>query len=155
VYVRAWLPILAVACAIFLAVPTASARTSLVVRVKSVTVSARMHQTGGPTISKGDYWLNQSRLTNVVPQFGKRKGATVGTDTYKLLFTSETTWRMTGTTTLPGGTIRWLGEGRIQGDAYIGPIRVTGGTGAFAGASGTLTSTTGLSPLNTYRLVLP
>lgn len=63
---------------------------------------------------------------------------------------------MTVTAKLPGGTVR--SAGRIR-DARTQSVRVTGGTGAYAGARGTnevstVNAGTGVA-LNVYRLQLP
>jgi hypothetical protein len=50
---------------------------------------------------------------------------------------------------LPGGTLSFGGDGTT---AHPATVRVTAGTGAFAGAEGTLTA---MKTLVTYTLSLP
>ena len=92
------------------------------------------------------------RLLNVVPQFGRKAGAAVGTEHSTLTFRSSTRATISGAVTLPGGTLSYRGAGRIGSST---PNPVVGGTGRFAGARGTLVVGNGTSPLNTYRLTLP
>jgi hypothetical protein len=133
----------------------ASGRVSLVITVKSVTVSSVHHEAAPKGTSKGDRYILRSQLRNVSRQFSKPAGAVVGRDSYTLTFTSATSWLMAGMTMLPGGTIRWSGQGRFRNDQLEGPLTVTGGSGAFAGARGTITGTSGATSINTYRLTLP
>jgi hypothetical protein len=124
----------------------------MVIRLKSVSVSGSIEDKPPKGLSKGDIYSGRSRLLNVVPQFGKGAGATVGNDVSTLTLTNSTTGIVNGVATLPGGTLRFKGKGRIGSSD---PIPVVGGTGRFAGAHGTLVSGSGNSPLNTYKLTLP
>jgi hypothetical protein len=109
--------------------------------------------------SKGDYFRQTSILRNAVPQFGRTKGARVGTDDFTLKFLSRTKRVLTGTTRLPGGTLRIKEFGRIGVSTPRDPV--VGGTGVFEGARGTLEaralpSSGGVDrTLNVYRLTLP
>ena len=132
--------------------PAAAHDRSIVIRLKSISVSGSVKDKPPKGLSKGDVYTGRSRLLNVVPQFGKGTGAPVGSDVSTLTLTSRTTGIVSGVAALPGGTLRFQGKGRI---ASNDPIPVTGGTGRFAGAHGTLVSGSGSSPLNTYRLTLP
>ena len=108
--------------------------------------------------SKGDVVLERSTLRNSVRQFGRAKGAVVGSDTgrYTIVSSRPPVVRLRLTVKLPGGTLR--GTDRIEGNAPP-TIRVVGGTGSFANARGTLTvrDDTAGAPgvLNIYRLRLP
>jgi hypothetical protein len=146
---RAWL-VVAGSVALVI-VPAASAKTTTIT-VVSNTVTLRTNDIGPTGASKGDTVVYRDRLVNAVPQFGKKKGALVGTDTGTLTFTGAHTATFKGTAHLPGGTLR------ISGDVYTSTthelvFQVTSGTGAYAGKTGTLTVGTGKNHvLNTYRL---
>jgi hypothetical protein len=106
--------------------------------------------------SKGDVVQERTTLSNAVPQFGRKKGAVVGSDIVNHTLTAvgpppKVSLKLTAK--LPGGTIRATGSG-------VSPtIKVVGGTGAFANARGTLEVRDHNGPrpgvLNTYRLQLP
>ena len=132
-----------------------AAAGTLTITVRSVTVSLVRHDTKPKGFSKGDTIVNRDRLVNAVAQFGRKKGATVGADRTTTTFTSADTAVITGTVTLPGGTLTLGGKliGLTNGELAV---RVVGGSGKYAHAKGMLT--VGTEPdnvLNTYRLVLP
>jgi hypothetical protein len=75
------------------------------------------------------------RLFNLVPQFGKPKGAAVGTDTGTMrLRPDRRTADFTGVARLPGGSIK------VKGVIKLGitptTLTIAGGTGRFANARG-------------------
>jgi hypothetical protein len=123
----------------------------IVITVKSVSAGGTANDKPPKGLSKGDRLLVRSRLLNVARQFGKPAGAVVGHDEALIVLTSAKTGRFKGVATLPGGTIRFRGE---MQDNASGPVAVTGGTGRYSRARGTLTVGKGDSPLNTYRLTL-
>jgi hypothetical protein len=125
---------------------------TMVIRLKSVTVSTSIRDLPPKGPSKGDVYSGRFRLLNVVRQFGLEVGAAVGTERSSLKLTSHTAAMVMGVVSLPGGTIVYRGEGSLGSSK---PIPVVGGTGRFAGARGTLAVGGGTSPLNTYRLTLP
>jgi len=134
------------------------ASKTMTIRVLSITTQAKVLVDRAPKNvgSGGDVFWAKSVLRNDVAQFGRPKGALVGSDTSTFTLRSRTQVDVKATAKLPGGTIRVAG--RIQGD---GPqaIRVIGGTGRFAKASGTCVvrnlSASGNRALNVYRLRLP
>ena len=106
--------------------------------------------------SKGDVIWISSLLRNQVTQFGRPKGALVGSDRviFRVVTTSQADARLD--TSLPGGTLR--ARGRVR----FGPVQtytVTGGTGKFAHAVGTAESRAlaqhGNRRLEVYSLRLP
>jgi hypothetical protein len=147
---RGWLAL--AGCLALVIVPAATAARSRTIVVISNTVALSRHDVAPKGASKGDTVVYRDRLVNAAAQFGKQKGALVGSDAGTLTFTSGNTAGYKGTARLPGGTLR------ISGDVYTSTahelvFQVTGGTGAFAGATGTLTVGTGKDHvLNTYRL---
>jgi hypothetical protein len=135
--------------------PTAGvARTVLVIRVKSITVSGTHFDASPKGLSKGDQFVGRSRLLNAARQFGKPVGAVVGSDYSVLTLTSSTTATVFGVARLPGGTLRFKGGGHLS-NGPSPPIPLIGGTGRYAGARGTVVVGPGNTPLNTYRLTLP
>jgi hypothetical protein len=131
--------------------PAAVTKT-LVIRLRSITVGSSYSDRAPKGPSTGDVFRGRFRLFNVVPQFGRKAGAAVGTEHSTLTFTSSTSATIGGVVALPGGTLVYRGAGRIGSST---PIPVVGGTGRFARARGTLVVGNGTSPLNTYRLTLP
>jgi hypothetical protein len=139
-------------CLALVTVPAATAAKTRTILVISNTVSFSRHDIAPKGASKGDTVVYRDRLLNAAAQFGKQKGALVGSDAGTLTFTSANTAAYKGTARLPGGTLR------ISGAVYTSTthelvFQVKGGTGAFAGTTGTLTVGTGKNHvLNTYRL---
>jgi hypothetical protein len=83
--------------------------------------------------SKGDAIVGTSILQNYVRQFGKPKGARVGTSRGVDRALSSHTATSDSVTRFPGGTVHARGEGEI------GPttkVPIVGGTGAYSGATG-------------------
>jgi hypothetical protein len=105
--------------------------------------------------SKGDVVQERTTLSNAVAQFGRAKGAVVGSDVVNHTITAvgpPIRLSLKLTAKLPGGTLRGTASGSPR-------IKVVGGTGAFANARGTLEvrDHNGSKPgvLNIYRLQLP
>jgi hypothetical protein len=145
--------ILAAALALTCAATASGAGTkTMVIRLKSVTVAVSTNDVAPKGPSRGDTYLGRFRLLNVVPQFGRKAGAAVGTEHSRLELTSATAAVLHGVVALPGGTIVYGGKGSLGSSARV---PVVGGTGVFARARGTLAVGSGTSPLNTYRLTLP
>jgi Dirigent-like protein len=148
---RSWLVIAALAAAF--ALPAAGATVgSRTIVVTSVTVKYVSHDTGVKGPSKGDTAVYHDQLLNAKAQFGKKKGARVGTDSGTLSFTGAHTATFKGEAKLPGGTLTLSGDVyTLQNGDLV--IPVTGGTGDFAGMTGTLTVATGKNHVrNTYTL---
>ncbi len=121
----------------------------------SVTVSLHSRDVAPRGFSKGDTVVGRDRLLNAAAQFGKKKGAVVGTDDTTTTFTSAHTATIKGTVRLPGGTLTIAGEViGLKNGGFAVPV--AGGTGKFADAHGTLTVAAGANDvLNTYLIVLP
>jgi allene oxide cyclase len=133
---------------------SASARTTLVLRFTSVTTSEKVFDLPPKGESVGDHVFSTSRLLNAVAQLGKPKGAVVGTDSGTMTFAAGPTFRVDVTTRLGSDTLRMRGVMSIRPGQLILPV--TGGTGRFAGARGTMViralSSDGRRATNTYRL---
>jgi hypothetical protein len=107
-------------------------------------------------LSSGDVVRARSILRNAAAQFGRPEGAIVGRDVGIVMLTSATAGDLRVTAALPGGTIRSRGRDEV---ANSESLRITCGTGTFAGARGvcevrTLNVRLGRA-LNVYRLQLP
>lgn len=154
-----WLTAIALG-ALLIALPaTAADRTASrtqTITLVSTTVSVRALADKAPKgkPSKGDVLEEKSELRNAVAQFGRPKGALVGSDVAVATLLDTPRVRFTLTVKLPGGTIRAGGVIGMVGQR----IPVVGGTGAFAGARGSSEvrrlDGQGLA-LNIYRLRIP
>jgi hypothetical protein len=84
--------------------------------------------------TQGDTFTGTSVLRNAVPQFGKPKGARVGTSRFVMTALSSRRFRFDGVARFPGGTLRARGAmGEVAGNSTVA---IVGGTGLYAGASG-------------------
>ena len=117
----------------------AAAAKSVTIRVLVTPVTRTIKDVPPKTIrstgewSKGDTLSGTSILRNFVPQFGKPKGARVGTSSFTDIALSSQLVREHGIARLPGGSVH------VRGVVPIGPtvkIPVVGGTGIYAGATG-------------------
>jgi hypothetical protein len=144
-------PILCLAVVV-LAVPMATtAAAPGKFRVVSITTSSRVTDKAPSGASAGDTYVTTSRLVNAARQFGKAKGAVVGSDRATTTLTAPRKARVDGRVTLPGGTLTVRGALKEQGASFVAPV--VGGTGAFRGARGTVTITgTDKRATNTYAL---
>ena len=144
---------LAAAAGLALAAPAAGIATvTQTILVTSVTIVASSHDVKPPGPSKGDSVTARDRLLNAAPQFGRKAGAAVGSDSAVVTLTSTGAATIKGRVTLPGGTITLSGSVTpLANGGLIAPV--TGGTGAFDHVRGTLTVGPGKDHvLNTYRL---
>ena len=139
---------------------TASAFGSsvLVIQVKSVQTFARVvHNQPPSALSKGDVLLQRDNLFNITPQLGKTAGALIGKDRATISLISQTKATVAGTTSFPGGTVRFRGTVSFT-STHPAALRIVGGTGRYARATGTVTEpATDSDPhnaRNTYRLKL-
>jgi Dirigent-like protein len=148
----------AAALLLALAAPVAAdgaATTTMTIRVISVTIASKSNDLAPKGASRGDTIVQSDRLLNAAKQFGRKKGARVGTDRGTLTFTSTHTAVFDGSATLPGGTLTLKGSvvSLENGDIVI---PVAGGSGAFAHFTGTLTVGPQANHVpNIYRLVSP
>jgi len=120
---------------------------AMTIRVVSVTLGTKIIVDKAPkgSLSVGDTFWAKSNLRNEQAQFGKPKGALVGNEVaiYAVESLAIGTTLAIGTikmtTSLPGGTIR--SSDRRSSEGWGGTeSQVTGGTGVFAGARGTVAS---------------
>ncbi len=132
---------------------------AVTIRLISVTTELRVQKDVAPkeVFSPGDVIWQKSVLRNAAAQFGKPKGARVGSDTGTVTIVSRTLVDNKGVSVLPGGTIRIAGRTKATGTTLTLPV--TGGTGRYAGARGKLDvrslDASGTRASNVYRLTLP
>jgi hypothetical protein len=127
----------------------------LVIRVQSSTTSGTLthHPPAGP---RNDVVVEHDALVNAqAGQFGQPVGAPVGSDVATITYRTNTSLVIRAGATLPDGTILVAGVITVTpGRPTLVPV--VGGTGTYAGATGTETiGTNSVSPLNTYRLSIP
>jgi hypothetical protein len=139
------------------AAPKADSAT-MTIRLFSTSMFSKVLAERPPSgISKGDFIVIESTLRNAVAQFGRPKGAIVGSDMVTLTVRSPTHAYAIVESKLPGGSLRAAGRFRFGAkQAYP----VTGGTGTFAHARGTgearaLDPPSGNRRLKIYRVRLP
>jgi hypothetical protein len=119
------------------AVGQAGPQKTLTIKLRSVvqTTTANDVEPKGP--SAGDRVTVTDRLYNLVPQFGKPKGALVGRDTATVtVLAGNRGVDVRGVTRLPRGTIRTSGQ--ISFGATSWRVPVVGGSGRFSGARGSV-----------------
>jgi hypothetical protein len=125
-----------------------------VIRVISITTSRSSVDVPPRHDSAGDLDRSTSRLLNERAQFGKPKGAVIGSDRGTMTLTGPRSARLKVVAKLPGGTITVNGLLMAAGDGAVS-IPVVTGTGVFAGARGTVTILKPIDPktvVNIYRL---
>jgi hypothetical protein len=134
--------------------PAAEAK-KVTLAVTSVSTSAKSSDVAPTGTSKGDTIVYRDRLLNAKAQFGRAKGAAVGSDRGTMTFTGPHAATFSGVAVLPGGTLRLQGKViAVSGKSLA--IPVTGGTGRFAGAKGFVLVGPGTKrALNIYSLTLP
>jgi hypothetical protein len=140
-----------------LALAPAALAQRLTLEVTSKVVQAHAHDIapkGKP--NKGDSIDFRDLLLNRTALFGKKRGKAVAYDVGTVTYTSSTATRMDVVATFPGiGTIRYGGP-FVSGKDGNTVLTVTGGTGAFAGVTGTVTIGPGATKgANTYVLDVP
>ena len=130
---------------------------TMTIRLTSTTDTTKTLVDKSPKLvaSKGDVYRISSLLRNAVAQFGRAKGAFVGSEIATFTFLSRTRMEVKAAASLPGGFS--FAGGRIRLGHVTHPV--TGGTGRFAGARGTAESRglgqTSDRRLRVFRLSLP
>ena len=105
-------------------------------------------------LSKGDVAAEHNDLFNTSSRFGKPANALVGTDRTTVTFQTKTSTLVKGTARFPDGTVAFSGIVKETASTVTATIPVTGGTGRYAHARGTVTAGGSATNLNTYRLTL-
>ena len=143
--------------ALVLAAGAAARPSTTIIRVISVATSLRTHDAPPKGPSKGDFVVIDDKLTNQVAQFGKKKGALVGTDHASETNIGNNRVIVDGIARLPGGTVHFRGELKVDKNG-IAAVPVVGGTGDFQSAKGTVAianlTKDGKTALNVYSLKL-
>jgi hypothetical protein len=131
-----------IAAAALVSAPSASGDPVTVIRLISNFHHANLvvDRTPRGEAGLGDVLVSVNRLRNATGQFGRPKGALVGQSRGRFTFVSGTQMRVDGWTTLPGGQLHVRGLASALG-AQLLTMQVVGGSGAFAGAHGTVTVT--------------
>jgi hypothetical protein len=142
---------------------TGTSSRVVVITVKSVQTDAVVVVDAPPKginagkFSARDVVVERDNLFNRVRQLGRGAGAKVGTDQVRVTFVNSRTANAVGSATFPGGTVRF--KGRISAEGSTSSLTVTGGTGKYAGARGSVTEPASDSDpknaTNTYHLLLP
>jgi hypothetical protein len=146
---------IALASAALFATPGAQAAT-VKIELTSVTTVLQQHDTKPKgKENKGDSIDFKDLLLNRVEQFGKAKGQAVAYDVGHLVYRSATDRRIKVTATFPGvGTITYVGDFKSDSSPTT-VVHITGGTGAFKGARGTVTIGPGSKAANIYVVTVP
>ena len=137
--------------------PAAAATPPTLIRLVSVTTAESSVDVKPQKASPGDHESFASRLLNERPQFSRKKGAVVGSDSGTLRLTKQMVAVFKVVARLPGGTIRVEGTLKPVGKGGYA-IAVVGGTGLFEGVHGSLTIVAPIDPktaVNIYRLTYP
>jgi hypothetical protein len=139
-----------------LAVPAAAEAAVVKIQLTSETTVVLQHDTKPKgKANKGDSIDFKDLLLNRVAQFGKAKGQPVAYDVGHLVYRSATDRRITVTATFPGlGTITYVGD-FTNASSGTTVVKITGGTGGFKGAKGTVTIGPGNKAANIYVVTLP
>ena len=116
----------------------AAAAKSVTIRVLVIPVTQTVKDVPPKTINlgeftKGDTIRRTATLRNAVPQFGKPKGARVGTSRGVTIVLSSQMARSDGVGRFPDGTVHTHGVGKISPNPKVA---IVGGTGLYAGARG-------------------
>jgi hypothetical protein len=135
--------------------PVAQAQT-VTIQLTSVTTVAIQHDTKPVGASKGDSIDFKDLLLNRVSQFGKKKGKPVAYDVGTITWKNAKLTTIKCVATFPGvGTITYAGGFNARADGTT-VIPIISGTGAFKGATGTVTIGKGeKSAPNTYLIHVP
>jgi len=141
-----------------LAVPAAAQAQTVTIRLTSITTLTQVKDT--PPLRKlnvGDGEEFKDLLINEVPQFGRAKGKPVAYDQGLIVYRGEhKPQRIYGIINFTGiGTLTYQGA-MMPAKHGNTIVKVTGGTGKFKGAHGTLTIGPGdAKARNVYRVVIP
>lgn len=129
----------------------------MTIRILSVVRTFEQKDVAPKGLSPGDQVRMTDRLYNAVPQFGKPKGALVGSDWGTITIRRDLrSGKFRGAAALPGGSITVAGLVPLDGTPSV--AAVVSGTGRFSNARGSVAVSTlpgrGRSA-NVFRLTLP
>jgi hypothetical protein len=127
---------------------------SLTIHVTSVISGTKATDNPPKGTSQGDHVDFTDKLLNARPQFGKATNEEIGSDKGTMTFTGAHTARLEGEAVLPDGKITFAGNVTLTPNESV-TVPVTGGTGKYENASGTLLVGSGNKQApNTYNLVI-
>jgi hypothetical protein len=149
---------LALAASVFVSSVQGAASTVTTIEVLSVVQTAGALKDVAPRgFSAGDQFLVRDRLFNLVPQFGRARGAVVGNDAAVMtILQGGRSGSYSGVAQLVDGSIAIKGVAPI--DARTATMTVVGGTGRYARARGTVViryAGKAGRATNQFRLTLP
>jgi hypothetical protein len=105
--------------------------------------------------SKGDTYTVRLALRNASRQLGRGVGVRAGTEMLRVVEAdAHGNALASGVATFPGGMIRFRFPGLIASGHSVLTAPITGGTGRYAHAAGTVTSTPS-GATQTFRVTLP
>jgi len=115
-----------------------------------------------PDGDAGDVFTTTLLLSNTVPALNHGRGASVGSMLFQYVLHGKcstescagATADIVATSRIPGGTIICAENGVKLGRPPI-VLPITKGTGAFKGATGSVTIGAESNPVNTYHITLP
>jgi hypothetical protein len=102
--------------------------------------------------TRGDTYRGTAALENAARQFGKPKGARVGTSLFVESALSSRRFTWDGVDRFPGGTLHSRGVMRRVAGSWT--VAIVGGTGVYAGATGSLTARESVGGLETDTIRL-
>ncbi len=150
------LGLLAPLSAALLLAPAAAAQTVKIELTSLNTVQVAHDTPPEHQVNKGDAIFFKDLLLNRVAQFGKKKNQPVAYDVGTVTYTSAVARRMRCVATFPGiGTITYGGAVVDHKDGTT-TFPITGGTGGFKHATGTVTLGAGATTApNTFIVTVP
>jgi len=160
------LPLTAIAAALVAASFAAAGQARPSAQILNLRLGITQHGTTRtphpPPGDAGDVFTTTLLLNNTAAALGKGAGASVGAMLFSYVLHGTCSTEscaganadISAVSKLPGGTVT-CAENHVELGRPPIILPITGGTGAFKGATGQVTIGAESSPYNTYRIVLP